>query len=345
MAFVVLAAGLINSRPNAQPASFKVEGSFLIVQDSGGRELWRKVFASPLTASEDGRQAWFGDLDEDGTTEVLFAPRTQFGAAVPLICYSHQGDEKWRFVPGRATASPVENFAPIFVVRQFAVFDASPGRRMVAVTSHHYLYYPNQVALLSPAGKLLREYWHSGHLSSLGVADFEGDGVREIYLGGVSNGYRAATLVVLDPRSFHGASVETAAPDDQLQGFAPGNERARIVFPRTCISQMFEQYNGVHDVVMEPERIVVRVAEKKSSFSNVIYQFSRNLELERVVPSDALRAFHQELESAGKLDHEFGPVELAELSGVQDLARPALSARRSRKASGAAGRPSSRDGR
>ncbi len=346
LALAVLAVAFLYSRRLRQPAAFRIEGNSLIVQSPRGRELWRQVFPSPLARHHPGRQAWFGDVDQDGQTEVLFVPWTQFGSAVPLICYSRRGKEKWRFQPGHAVASPVETFAPIFVVREFAVFTLSTGQRAIAVSSHHYVHYPSQVALLSSQGKLLREYWHSGHLYSLKIADFEGDGVQEIYLGGISNARRAATLVVLDPRTFQGASVETAAPDYQLRGFPPGNERARLIFPRPCISRIFEPYNAVRDVVVEPERIVVSVYAKNSApFPTVIYQFSRDLQLESVVPSDGLYAFHRELEAADKLDHEFGSAELAELNGVQDLARPELTARRSRTASGAAGPLSSKGAR
>ncbi len=348
LALAVLAAVFLHARRLPHPAAFRLEGNSLIIQDSRGRELWREIFPTPLARHHPGQRPWFGDIDQDGQTEVLFVPSTQFGSPAPLICYSQQGQEKWRFQPGRAVASPVETFAPIFVVREFAVFAPSRGRRAIAVASNHYVHYPSQVALLSAQGKLLREYWHSGHLYSIKIADFEGDGVQEIYLGGISNARRAATLVALDPRTFQGASVETAAPDYQLRGFAPGNERARLIFPRPCVSRMFEPYNMVRDMVVEPERIVVSVYAKSSPpFPTVIYHFSRDLRLESVVPGDGLYAFHQELEAANKLDHKFGATELAELNDVRDLARPELelTARQSRRASGAAGRLSSRGAR
>jgi len=74
------------------------------------------------------------------------------------------------------------------------------------------LYYPDQVVLLSTDGRVLREYWHSGVLTQIALADVDGDGKNEIVLGGVNNGYRAATLIVLDPGGFSGASVEAVLP-------------------------------------------------------------------------------------------------------------------------------------
>lgn len=343
VAFAAVAAHLLTLQASTRPASFRLEGNFLIVQDAAGSEVWRKVFPEPLRG---GGQAWFGDLDDDGRTEMLYALRVRIGSTAPLICYSGEGEEKWRFAPGRAVATPEQDYAPIYYISRFKVFEVSPGRRAIAVTSHHYLHHPNQVALLSAEGKLLREYWHSGHLYSLEMADFDGDKSPDIYLGGISNGYRAATLVVLDPRNFHGASAEAASPNHQLRGFTRGNERARLVFPRTCINRKFEPYNCVRDVVVEPERIVVKVCEKDSpALLSVVYRFTRDLRPETADPGDRLCAFHRELEEEGRLDHAFGATERADLLAVEDLARPHLSARRSSKASAAEGRPSSKPGR
>ena len=76
---------------------------------------------------------------------------------------------------------------------------------MVLATSSHYFYYPSQVVLLAPYGRLLREYRHSGHLYYLQAADLDKDGKTEFYLAGINNAWHAAALVVLDQDHFRGA--------------------------------------------------------------------------------------------------------------------------------------------
>jgi hypothetical protein len=96
----------------------------------------------------------------------------------------------------------------------------------------------SQVTLLSTDGQIMREYWHLGHIGTGAAramaADLDGDGRKEIYLAGVSNPRNMATLVILDPDDFGGAATE--APEDQLLGFAPGREIAKLFFPPTCLS-------------------------------------------------------------------------------------------------------------
>ena len=54
---------------------------------------------------------------------------------------------------------------------------------MTLAATTHDLYYPSQVVLLAPDGRLLHEYWHSGHLNHLQAADLDGNGRIEFVLG------------------------------------------------------------------------------------------------------------------------------------------------------------------
>ncbi|MEK7408254.1 MAG: hypothetical protein AAB225_24550 [Acidobacteriota bacterium] len=179
---------------NGPPAALSLQDNTLIVSDQAGRELWRKTIGRPLQAGLHTRLApgqshnwpvsWVGDLDGDGRTEVLFVhsfyPDTSTGST-PLVCYSDRGVEKWRFVPNRVVATLADTFGPIYNTWQIAVFSLRDGSRAVLVSSPHYHLYPHQIALLSPRGELLREYWHSGQFYRMEVADADGDGGSEIY--------------------------------------------------------------------------------------------------------------------------------------------------------------------
>ena len=74
-------------------------------QTDSGASITRMVSQTHLY-SQDGLEShlWFGDLDGDGHTEVLFLyhpaadPKSH---STMLICYSDSGKEKWRWTPGR----------------------------------------------------------------------------------------------------------------------------------------------------------------------------------------------------------------------------------------------------
>lgn len=313
-----LFAGLyIGGNRKGPPASFRHDLNTLIVTDSRGRELWRHVFqyAPPAGVSPESllsrRQVWFGDLDGDGRAEMLYTyyPATPDEEGTTLFCFSESGTVKWRFTPGKEVrVAAGSTFPPPYLTEGFAVLGTA-GRqgRKIAVTSHHLSFYPNQVALLSQDGRLLGEYWHSGHLSRVEAADLDRDGVEEILLAGVSNSYRSATLVILDPRELRGASTE----DDvrfQIQGFGLAREKARILFPRTCLNQALEKYNVAKQLAVQEGLVQVGTIERllpEADTGGVIYLFTRTLELKSVSFSDRLQAVHRELELAGVLDHRY----------------------------------------
>jgi hypothetical protein len=308
------------------PALWRVQQNFLIVSDQQGRELWRKAFDKPLDVRSYerplARDVWFGDLDDDGHVETLFVPRFAHTAQT-LICYSDKGAEKWRFVAGRAVSTRLETFDSVYGIMAFSVVPIGKRRgKAVVVSCPHSLYYPNQVALLSAGGRLLREYWHSGGLAHLEIADLDGDGVGEIYLAGISNSTGSATLVVLDPDTMEGASLEENR-DYQLQGFAPGRERARILFPRSCMSRKFEKWSQVGWLFMQPDAIAVEAIERTVSRApGIIFHLTRDLKLEKVVLEDSFRIAHTEMQAAGQLDHQLTPQEEAEFRNIRVLVAP-----------------------
>jgi hypothetical protein len=312
-------AGLILSsvlrRP--LPATYKVQDGALVVLDGAGRELWRASFSEPLVASyyegmkKDGRSMfWTGDLGH-GRVVLFVVPTSPHGSSF-LICFSDRGTEQWRFQPGRPVASTQESFANVFRVEQFLVAPLGPdGAPEIIVSSVQVPYYPDQVAVLSPERKVLGEYWHSGYLTQIAVVG------RDIYLAGTNNAYRAATLVVLDADHVSGASVEEDLTH-QLLGFAPAHEKARILFPRTCINRTAEQQNAITTLSATPESVTVIVAERlPPSNAEIWYHLTPALQLVRANPTDAFRTIHAELRLAHQLDHDFTPKEEAELANIR----------------------------
>src|SRR5205085_485358 len=188
-------------------------------------------YAQLLSANR--RRVWIGDLDGDGRPEVLFvlAPAHHASMAHALVCFNDRGVEQWRFVPGRTVRTATESFAPPYAIQNIAVGRVlNNGALGIVVTSVHYTWYPSQVAVLTPGGKLAGEYWHSGGLPQLAVADLDQDGRDEIYLAGINNARHAATLLVLDPQNLRGVTHEED-PAYQLLDQPPVPPRARLFFP------------------------------------------------------------------------------------------------------------------
>jgi hypothetical protein len=299
------------------PASYRLDGNALVVLDARGQEAWRKVFDPPPNPGYyEGsfRKFWVGDLDNDGRVEVLFAYGSISSSA--LICFSDRGREKWRFIPGPKVATDTETYSGPFIVGNFAVAPWGNGGRSVVAVSCPHFEFPNQVALISPDGRIVGEYWHSGHLPEIAVLG------RELWLGGINNAVKTATVVVLDASGVSGASVESDVRY-QLRGFPPAKEKARIFFPRSCINRKHYGYNWVTQVASADDGMEVSVAEVPPPTPVAVwYTLSRDFAVRRVLLHDMFRSRHSEMRAAGLLDHDLTEREEAEMKAVRVI-RPA----------------------
>jgi hypothetical protein len=161
----------------------------------------------------------------------------------------------------------------------------------IVVASSHYLHAPSEIALLDTHGRLVREYWHYGQLNHLALADLDGDGASEIYAAGISNTWSAATVVVLDPETFGGASAEPEHPDEQLLGFDNAREMMRIVLPRTCLNREHHPYNAVGQLYAKDGVVTVATIElfnvAGGPLASVIHHFRNEFAAHHVDLSDS----------------------------------------------------------
>jgi len=303
--------GTRNQRSEGIPARWLVERRFLTVMDTAGKVIWKREFDYDLCIP--GRETFWveepclRDIDDDGEVETLFAEHRQ--AASRLTCYSQSGSEKWRFMPGRAVKTRGETFTS-FDVRNFEVFRPTAHAALqVVVCSTNVPYYPCQIALLSNRGQVMSEYWHSGHIGmsqrQTCLTDFDSDGRLEILLAGVSNGFKQATLVVLPSEALSGASLEEN-PDYQLLGFEKPNEKARVLFSRSCLNRRSgEPFNWADAVELIRDSAMVGVTEERGSSVAVLYFLDRRFCLQRMDVVEQFKLRHEALLLAGQIDHPF----------------------------------------
>jgi hypothetical protein len=299
-------------RPGA-PARYRVQHDALIVMDRHGRELWRKPFDGLQVAEyTTDEKLWFGDLDGSGTVSVVFLVHAvRQGVPESLIAYNHNGVERWRFTPGRTVHTSRESFAPLFHPARFLVAPfGRDGKLRIAVASTHHEDYPSQIALLDNNGHLLREYWHSGHLPFLLATDV-GQGWNVLLAAGISNARKAATLLVLDPDHFTGASKEDNAAY-QLQDLPPPVEAARLLFPRSCINEKLEPYAIITKLWKDGDTIALEVQHRASPpDATIFYHLNPDLTLNTVDVGTSFERAHLALHASGIIDHDLTQAEAA----------------------------------
>jgi len=310
-----------------QPQSAHLDGAVLTVMNAEGKELWRKSFPDGFWQEyyEHGlaSRMWFGDLDGKGHTSVLllYHPGVDPGShSTMLICYSDRGKEKWRWTPGRDLPE-LGGLPATFRTVGFGVLKGRKGElSRIVVSSIHLPLYPHQIAILDSNGKMISEYWHSGHLFHLTLADLDGDGREEIIASGISNGYRQATLIVLDPDRVYGASTEAARPEIQIHGMGVAAERLRLLFPRSDLNKALYTYNEGEDVTVGSTgiRFVVRECQQREG-CKILYVFDKNFRLLSAEAADEFRDVHKEFYLKSKNNHPFSPQEEAEFQKIRCL--------------------------
>ena len=314
---------------HGRPQSGRLDGSTLTILNAEGKELWSKSFPegfSPDWYYEQGiaTRIWFGDLDNDGHTSVLFLylpAVSPMSHSTTLICYSDRGNEKWRWTPGRDLPELHGTPATYRSVALSVLKATKKKPPRIVVSSIHDPWWPNQIAILDSNGKTISEYWHSGHLEHLTLADLDGDGREEIVATGISNGYHQATLLVLDPDQLFGASTEAARPELQIHGMGVAQERLRLLFPRSDLNKALSVYNAGLEATVEHGSIRFSVAECLHPTGCFIwYEFDNNFHLVTAYADEQFRSAHAQFYVKGKDAHPFSPEEQAEFQKVRCLA-------------------------
>lgn len=312
-----------------QPQFGRLDGSVLRIMDAGGNTLWTKSFPQGIGpgwyyAPEMGPRIWFADLDGKGEISVLFAysPATSQPQTTTLICYSSRGKERWRWTPGKELPE-LDGSPATYRIFGLAVLRATERRpARIVVTSPHILWWPNQLAILDSNGKLLSEYWHSGALFDLLLADLDGDGRQEIIAGGVDNGYdHQATVVVLDPDRVFGASREEN-PAFQIHGMGTAQERVRLLFPRSDLNRALYQYNQATDLSFEQGHLRLTVRECIAPPGcRIWYEFGKDFRLiAAFAGGDEFRSAHNRFFQTGERAPTLSDREQAAFQNVRCLA-------------------------
>jgi hypothetical protein len=208
----------------------------------------------------------------------------------------------------------------VFVTIALKVLPAPPGSpRRIVTTSVHFPLYPTQIALIDAQGRTISEYWHSGWLLYLALADLDGTGHDQILASGVANGYRQATLVVLDPDHLSGSSYEPMRPELQIHGMGSPRERLRLLLPRSDLNLATETYNQAQDITVANGAIRVSVWECHQEACSIWYDFDQHFTLRAVYPHDRFLDLHREFYRNTKNKHEFSAEEKDQLWKVRCL--------------------------
>jgi hypothetical protein len=325
----------VQARNRTQPANWQVEGGKLRVFNAAGVQLWEKAvdrFDPPDFYAKTGTAVLQGnanlvaidDLDGDGRNEVIFATRSTDRKNEAVICFEHNGNERFEYKPDRvAKYGGVEVHPPPMISPTFVLTADANGRKHIWAQFQNNLNFPSVLAKLSPEGKLLGEYWSNGHIQVLGASRLNGK--RVMLVGAAHNETRGASLAVLDYDNLSG-SAPAEKPYYRCVDCLPGQPLKFVVFPRGELGALHDERAAPTELRVTPDgEIILSVrllsglipGEPEPQSGVAIYTLSPDLEILQAEHENTYRRFHAHHWQNRNVNHSYGARDENELKQVR----------------------------
>lgn len=310
---LILSILFIFIKRNGLPTDFNIEGSFLVILDKKGYELWRYDTGIKNLSIDEYRSRFqekknliggpylcIKDLNQDDKPEVLFSVQVK-GDAIgegKLFCFDHRGNILWDFLAGRNMTWGDKEYFPNFRIGAVDTCDfINDGTLEILVISYQYPQWPCQVVLIDFNGDVIGEYWNSGHILDYAFPDFNYDGIKDLFIIGCNNEGGNGCLIAFDSRNVHGSSPQSEKRFSS-EDLGPGTQKIYVRLPRTDVDLAESSVDpAITAFFPVKDRIVV-----VTDFSHLFYEFNFAFELLDVKTSHRFEQMHKEALRDGKIN-------------------------------------------
>jgi DNA-binding winged helix-turn-helix (wHTH) protein len=285
-------------------------GNTLVAMSDSGQVLWRYPFDEPLRELPPGESLWrtqIVDLDGDGVPEVLVAASFASPGGErreELFCFSSGGKLLWRYKPPKDEIefnSHRDQNGPWKFSHMLVVPDGHSSSIWVAVV--HDVWWASFVVRLSSAGAPTRMFTSSGNVMNLRRVQTKAG--TYILAAGVNNEYSQASLAILAENGPPSTSPQSKGSEFEcIRGCTSALPYRYIRFPRSEVNQAGDMpYNIANWITARSEGFSVDTDESQAMMG--LYDFSRDLQPERVAYGSGYRGVHERFEREGLINHSY----------------------------------------
>ena len=194
-----------------------------------------------------------------------------------------------------------KTYGPPWVITDVQTIDTN-GRRRVAVSAHHYNWWPSIVVLLDQSWRRQATFVNPGWIEQARWIDD-----RQLVVSGFSNDRDAGMVTLLDADAFAEQAPVPAREEFRCATCGDRPPRRYLAFPRTEINRAAgAPFNRAY-LQLAGDRVIVRTMEIDSGGTrpaDAIYELTRDLTLQSATFSDRYWEEHRALEARGVLSHD-----------------------------------------
>ena len=294
------------SSASEMPLQLSHTPSAIVASDAAGAEQWRYAFPA-------GTRAELVYAHPE-SVEPRRQPETGFLAAAGLFVNtmdeSVRGGELIWLTPGGALqrsfsfddrlAFGAGTYGAPWGITDFRDDDKG-GSGRIAVSAHHYTWWPGIVAVLDSQWQRQGTFVNAGWIERVHWLSPD-----RLLVAGFSNPIDGGMVALLDANAPAGTSPDTGDARFSCTTCDAGQPLRYVVMPRTEVNRAAQARFNRARLQIFPDRILVHTLEMTVSeieFADALYEFTPSLDLITASFSTRYWQMHKELEEQGKLDH------------------------------------------